>query len=69
MSEQDFSPSRIRRPHSLAASFLALSGRVVVGDADEDEQARLVDRPDDLAVYGDARLGDPLRYCSHETSA
>ena len=69
MSEQDFSPSRIRSPHSLAASLRALSGGVVVGDADQDEQARLVDRPDDLAVDGDAGLGDPLRYCSHERSA
>jgi hypothetical protein len=40
-----------------------------VRDADEDEQAGLVDGPDDLAVHGDAGLGYPLRYCSHETPA
>jgi hypothetical protein len=40
-----------------------------VRDADEDEQAGLVDGTDDLAVHGDAGLSHPLRYCSHETSA
>jgi hypothetical protein len=38
-----------------------------MGDADEDEQPRLVDRSDNLAVYGHARLSYPLRYCSHES--
>jgi hypothetical protein len=39
-----------------------------VGDSDEDEQARLLDGPDDLPGYGDAGLGDPLHDCSHSTA-
>ncbi|GAA2831460.1 hypothetical protein GCM10010522_57200 [Kribbella solani] len=37
-----------------------------MGDADQDEQSRFLDRPDHLAVHGDRRGADSLYYGSHD---
>jgi hypothetical protein len=53
----------------LPREFARIAGGVVVGDADEHEQPRFVDRAGDLTVDGDAGLGHPLYDCSHEMPA
>ena len=68
-SSQDFSPSRMRRPQSFLGEFARYAGGVVVGDADQHEQPRFVDRAGDLTVDGDTGLGHPLHDCSHEMPA
>ena len=54
------------QPPELGGQLRRLLRGVVVGDADQDEQARLGDSADGLPVHRHAGLGHPLHHSSHE---